>query len=95
VTDIEARLTTLEAKVEALEGGRSGRKALPIVVKAEGICGVQPDVDSSVCPFASLYRRQQGCLGEACKRKSSQYYARYRAGKKPRPKVVRVVKRKR
>jgi len=79
MTDVEARLSTLEAKVEALESGRSGRKALPILVKAEGICGVDPAGDSAICPHASLYRRQQGCLGNACKDKSSQYYARYRS----------------
>jgi hypothetical protein len=85
----------LEAKVEKLEGGRSGRKGMPIIVSAEGYCGVAPDIDSSTCPFASLYRRQQGCKGEACKRESSEYYAKYRATKARIKTRKKVIKRKR
>lgn len=90
MTDVETRLTTLEAKVEALEGGRSGRKGLPILVSVENICGVDPAMDSSICPYASIYRRQKGCMGTACKQKSSDYYSTYRKGKsKVRKKVIK------
>ena len=94
MTEIEARLTTLEAKVEALESGRSGRKALPILCSVEGVCGVDPTLDSAICPHASLYRRQQGCLGVACKQKSSEYYANYRSKGKSKPRK-KVIKRRR
>lgn len=94
-TDIETRLMVLEAKVEALEGGRSGRKPLPIIVSIDGICGADPSIDSSTCPHASLYRRQKGCKGEACKRESSEYYSKYRATKVAAPKRKKIIKRKR
>jgi len=78
MTDIETRLASLEARVETLEGGRSGRRAKPILVSIEGVCGVDPLGDSATCTDASLYRRQKGCKGTACKQKSSEYYANYR-----------------
>lgn len=88
-TDIETRLVTLEAKVESLEKGRSGRRALPVIVSVDGICGVDPTQDSAICPHSSLYRRQKGCLGDACKAKASTYYSDYRNGKKSRKKVIK------
>jgi hypothetical protein len=91
VTDIETRLASLEARVEYLEGNRSGRRPLPIIVSVDGICGAEPDIDSSTCPHASLYRRQKGCKGLACKREASEYYTKYRAKDAP----VKVRKRKR
>lgn len=93
-TDLETRIATLEAKVEALEGGRSGRRPLPIIVSIDGVCGADPSIDSSTCPHASLYRRQKGCKGEACKRESSEYYANYRAGKSVKVRK-KIIKRKR
>lgn len=89
MTDLETRVATLEAKVEALEGGRSGRRALPILVSVEGVCGVDPTIDSSLCPHASLWRRQKGCKGMACAQKSSEYYQAYRAGKTKKSRVKR------
>lgn len=68
------RFAALEARVEALEKGRSGRKAKPILVSAENVCALDPTRDSAECPDASLYRRNQGCLGKACFAASSQYY---------------------
>jgi hypothetical protein len=97
-TDLETRLTTLEARVDALEGGgqsNRGRQRMPILVSVEGICGVAPDIDAVKCPFASLYRRQQGCLGTACKQKSSEYYAAYRAERAKGKKRSSAIKRKR
>ncbi len=72
---VVARLTALEERVESLEGERPGRKKLPIVVSQEGVCGVDPGIDSASCPFASLYRRQKGCKGTACVTKSRAYHA--------------------
>ena len=63
------------ASLETLHEPRpGGRPSKPLLVKAEGICGVEPAIDSATCPFASLYRRRQGCQGEACMRASSEYY---------------------
>lgn len=97
-TDIETRIATLEARVDYLEKGRSGRKPKPILVSVEGVCGVDPAIDSATCPNASLYRRQQGCMGVACTQKSSEYYANYRAERAAFKKRVktrkRVIKRK-
>jgi hypothetical protein len=73
--EIEDRLSRIEARLTSLEGARPGRKAKPIVRSEEGVCGVEPGTDSSICPFASLYRRQEGCKGVACMAKSSKYYA--------------------
>jgi hypothetical protein len=96
--DLETRLATLEARVDYLEKGRSGRKPKPILLSAEGFCGVEPASDSAVCPHASLYRRQQGCQGVACTQKSSEYYANYRAQRDRERKsklAKRIIKRKR
>jgi hypothetical protein len=75
----EARLASLEARVDRLEGGRSGRKALPILVTEENVCGIDPDSDSTTCPHASIYRHQKGCRGVACVEKTSAYYKEYRS----------------
>jgi len=75
---LETRVARLEEQVARLEGGRSGRKALPILVSQAGVCGVDPDSDDSTCPFASIYRHQKGCRGTACTTLSSEYYKQYR-----------------
>lgn len=76
--NLALRVRNLEQRVEALEKGRSGRRGKPILVTEEGVCGVDPERDSQTCSDASLYRRQKGCLGTACKQKSAEYYAEYR-----------------
>lgn len=76
--NITLRVKKLEQRVEALEKGRSGRRGKPILVSEEAVCGVDPERDSTTCPDASIYRRQKGCLGTACKQKSAEYYAEYR-----------------
>lgn len=73
--DLRAQVANLAARVATLEKKRPGRKALPIVVSEEGVCGVDPETDSSVCPHASLYRRQKGCKGLRCVEISDEYYA--------------------
>ena len=78
MTDAETRIARLEARVEALERTRPGRKGLPILVSEEGVCGVDPKRDSQNCPNASLWRRQKGCLGTACVRASAEYFRKRR-----------------
>jgi hypothetical protein len=73
------RLSALEQHVESLLKGRPGRKKLPIVRSESGVCGVDPNMDSTKCPHASVYRRQQGCMGDACMRASSEYHKEYRS----------------
>jgi hypothetical protein len=75
---LEARVDALEARVEALEGERPGRKLLPVIVSAPGVCGVDPESDSTTCPHASLYRRRKGCKGTACQQAAADYYSQYR-----------------
>jgi hypothetical protein len=77
VTD--AAFTQLEKRVEALEKHRSGRKGRPILVSEVGVCGLDPERNSTLCPDATLYRRNQGCQGEACLKKASKYYSDRRA----------------
>jgi hypothetical protein len=77
VTD-DTRLARLEARVDALEAARPGRKGKPIIVSAEGVCGIDPERDSATCPDASLWRRQRGCKGTACVREATEYYDNYR-----------------
>jgi hypothetical protein len=75
----DLRFLQLEKRIDALEKERSGRKGKPILVSEAGICGLEPAIDSATCPFASLYRRNQGCQGDACKAKASKYYSDRRA----------------
>lgn len=75
VAALEARFVQVANRLDELETRRKGgRPARPILVKAEGVCGVEPAIDSATCPYASLYRRRQGCQGTACMRVSSDYY---------------------
>ena len=83
---VETRLASLEARVESLEAHRPGRKALPIVISQEGVCGVDPESDSASCPHASLWRRQKGCQGTSCVNVAAEYYADYRSRKPKRKK---------
>lgn len=76
--NLSTRLARVEARLELLERERPGRKALPIVVSEEHVCGVEPDRDSAACHDASLYRRQKGCLGDACVKISDEYYSNRR-----------------
>lgn len=81
---LEARVKALEARVDSLEGKRSARRVLPILVSAEGVCGVDPERKSTTCPDASLYRRRKGCLGVACQQAAAEYYEQYRSVAPPK-----------
>jgi hypothetical protein len=78
---LELRVASLEAEVEALKQERPGRKPKHILVSIEGVCGIDPERDSTTCPDATLYRRQKGCKGHACLAKASEYYSEYRASR--------------
>jgi hypothetical protein len=76
---LEAHVENLLMRVFDLETkNKGGRPGKTLLVKAEGVCGLHPDIDSDQCPDASLYRRRQGCGGDACHRASSTYYKKIR-----------------
>lgn len=70
----KAALQDLDTRLAVLEGQRPGRKRKPIVVSQQGTCGVDPALDSTSCPHASIYYRRQGCLGTACVALNKSYY---------------------
>ena len=76
------RVSMLEEQVNLLLKARPGRQLRPVVVFEDGVCGVDPDRDSSDCPDASLWRRSKGCRGTDCVIISSEYYKNYRAKRK-------------
>lgn len=80
----DIRLARIEARLDALEAERPGRKGLPIVVSEEGVCGIDPERDSASCPNASLWRKQKGCQGTACLEKAAAYFSSYRTRTKKR-----------
>jgi hypothetical protein len=85
---VEQRVSILESKVASLERARPGRKKVPIIAKKKGVCGINPDRDSSTCEDAGVYRFQQGCRGTACTEINEAYYREYRAKNKPTVKEV-------
>lgn len=91
--DLETRLTAVEEKVGFLMKERPGRKYLPVVAKEKGVCGVDPSRDSKTCQDASLWRRNNGCLGDACVAESTKYYKNYREKNKA-PVVVAAPKKR-
>lgn len=72
MSDFEARLASLEARVAALEPTKL------IMATPEHLC-VLGYPDSSSCPGASLHYRRKGCQGTACALKSSEYYKHRRS----------------
>lgn len=80
--DLQTRLSAVEEKVNFLLRGRPGRKYLPILVSEKHVCGVDPNRDSKKCKDASLWRRNQGCEGDACVAVSTKYYQDYREKKR-------------
>ena len=68
----------LTARISNMETARKGgRPRKELKVKADGVCGLNPEIDSSQCEQASLYRRRQGCLGINCVQASADYYKEY------------------
>ena len=86
--DLEERVAKVEEDIAFLSKTRPGRKPKPIVTSAAGVCGVDPTRDSSTCTDASVYRRQKGCLGEACVALNREYYQGYRQKNAPRSEVA-------
>lgn len=87
---LEAKNRALEARIATLEGKRPGRKAKPVVVSQEGVCGVDPTRNSKRCPDASLYRRHKGCKGDACVILADKYYDERREAAKAASVQVQV-----
>lgn len=81
-TTLEERVGALERRVEFLEKERPGRKMRPNITSQTGVCGLEPGRDSATCADASIYRYQQGCLGEKCVKINREYYAEYREKRK-------------
>jgi hypothetical protein len=79
---MDERMTALEKRIALLEKERPGRKMKPNIVSEPGVCGINPDTDSSSCADASIYRYQQGCQGTKCVQINRDYYAQYRARQK-------------
>jgi hypothetical protein len=79
---VEKQSSRLNDAYEVIEHYKASRKGLPILVKEDKVCGVDPERDSTSCPDASLYRHQQGCRGTMCVVKSREYYSEYRASRK-------------
>lgn len=67
----------LRTRVETLESERPGRKPKPLLaIKQRDVCAIDPDSDSTKCPFASIYRYQSGCHGAKCRQKQHEAYER-------------------
>lgn len=85
VSEDQSLRYTVEAlvkRVDALEANRPGRKAKPLIaLRQDGVCAVSPEIDSSECPDASIFRYQQGCHGTRCKAKQHAAYERRKDAK--------------
>jgi hypothetical protein len=79
---VEDRIAALEQRVSLLERERPGRRLRPNVTSQSGVCGINTDCDSKKCPDASIYRYQQGCLGDKCVKINRDYYTAYREKRK-------------
>jgi hypothetical protein len=91
--NLRYELDRLVKRVDALEANRPGRKAKPLVaLRQDGVCAVNPDIDSATCPDASIFRYQQGCHGTHCKAKQHAAYERRKGAKAATP--VNTPKRK-
>lgn len=72
----------LRTRVETLESERPGRKPKPLLaIKQRDVCAIDPDSDSTKCPFASIYRYQSGCHGAMCRKKQHEAYERRKASR--------------
>lgn len=72
----------LRTRVETLESERPGRKPKPLLaIKQRDVCAIDPDSDSTKCPFASIYRYQSGCHGAMCRQKQHEAYERRKASR--------------
>jgi hypothetical protein len=72
----------LQIRVETLESERPGRKPKPLLaIKQRDVCAIDPDSDSTVCPFASIYRYQSGCHGTMCRQKQHEAYERRKSAR--------------
>lgn len=90
---LEQDVGQLKVRVATLESERPGRKPRPLVApKQRDVCAIEPGSDSTVCPFASIYRYQAGCWGSLCRSKQHDAYER-RKTNRARKTVKAVTKR--
>ena len=79
---LQQDVTELKVRVRSLEAERPGRKPIPLVeTKQRDVCAVDPDSDSARCPYASIYRYQNGCHGIRCRAKQHEAYERRKAAR--------------
>jgi len=77
VQTLRYELAAAVKRIEALEASRPGRKAKPLIaLRQDGVCAVNPEIDSTSCEDSSIFRYQQGCHGDACKAKQHAAYER-------------------
>lgn len=95
IKQLRKEFTGLQKRVETLESERPGRKAAPMLAaKREGVCALDPSIDSTQCEKASIYRYQSGCHGHACRAKQRAAYARRQANAAARRRGTPVKVRK-
>lgn len=80
--DIVTEIDAINIRIEALLNERRRKSVATVEVREANVCGLHPEIDSTVCPSANVYRFQQGCLGTSCVEKNRQYYADRRAKKR-------------
>jgi hypothetical protein len=77
IKKLQQDMGALRTRVETLESERPGRKPKPLLaIKQRDVCAIDPDSDSSVCPWSSIYRYQSGCWGTLCRAKQHEAYER-------------------
>ena len=80
IKKLQQDMGELRTRVETLESERPGRKPKPLLaIKQRDVCAIDPDSDSTKCPFASIYRYQSGCHGAMCRQKQHEAYERRKA----------------
>jgi hypothetical protein len=87
----------LRTRIATLESERPGRKPKPLLaIKEADVCAIDPDSDSTTCPYSSIYRYQSGCWGTRCRQKQHEAYERRKLvrsnGKASPVKPVKAVK---
>jgi hypothetical protein len=95
IQKLRYELAAQNKRIEALEASRPGRKAKPLIaLRQDGVCAVNPEIDSTTCEDSSIFRYQQGCHGTACKAKQHAAYERRKTAKAEAAAPVQKPKRR-
>jgi hypothetical protein len=90
IKQLEQDVGNLKVRVATLESERPGRKPRPLIApKQRDVCAIEPDSDSTVCPYASIYRYQAGCWGTLCRLKQHDAYERRKDNRAAKKTVVK------